>query len=195
MELVDVYGFGHVLYEMIYGQALVVGNGARADFNDCPHRELKPVLDSILVEDVLSKSGPPTIAQLLEMPVFKSTNIDTSLPSSSSAAAAISSSTNAKLFTSSKVKENLLKNREHVERRLNEEQKLLHRSKRQSQAESKVLSEEEVRKRRREKKVVVSFFQLLILTSNLTRKLRRMASTRSNSRLVSSNYFYLIQIL
>lgn len=65
--MVDVYGFGHVLYEMAYGQSLVTAK-SKADFNDCPDKDVKPILDSILVTDVLSKTGVPTINQLLELP-------------------------------------------------------------------------------------------------------------------------------
>jgi hypothetical protein len=118
--MVDVYGFGHVLYELVYGQALVTAS-AKLDFNDCPHREVKQVLDMILVEDVLVKNGVPTLAQLLELPLFKYTNVD-SLPTSSSTAAALAS-VNNKLFTSTKTREALVKAREFIERRLNDEQK------------------------------------------------------------------------
>lgn len=67
LELVDVYGFGHVLYEMVYGQPLLTA-GSKQDFADCPDLEIKSVLDMILRADVLAKTGPPTIAQLLELP-------------------------------------------------------------------------------------------------------------------------------
>ncbi len=115
-----MYGFGHVLYELVYGQALVT-TSAKVDFNDCPHREMKQVLDMILVEEVLGKSGPPTINQLLELSFFKYTQID-SLPSSSSTAAALAT-VNNKLFTSTKTKEALIKAREFIERRFINEQK------------------------------------------------------------------------
>ena len=62
-----MYGFGHVLYEMTYGAPLVTV-GSKIDFNDCPDREIKQLLDILLVDDVLQKSGLPTISQLLEMP-------------------------------------------------------------------------------------------------------------------------------
>ncbi len=120
LEMVDVYGFGHVLYELVYGQPLLTAS-YKVDFNDCPHRELKQVLDMILVEEVLAKSGPPTINQLLELSFFKYTQIDP-LPSSSSLAAGYAS-TNNKLFTSTKTKEALMKAREFIERRFVNEQK------------------------------------------------------------------------
>ena len=157
LEQVDVYGFGHVLYELAYGPGLFTSSG-KLDFNDCLHRDLKQVLDLILVEDVLARNGPPTIVQLLELPFFKFTSVvdSMSLPASSSAAAAVLSS--GKAFASAKAKETLIRVREFVEKRLNEEQKQLSKFKRLSQAESKAMSEEEVRKRRKEKKVRTFYY-------------------------------------
>lgn len=66
MELFDVYGFGHILYEMVYGEPLITAS-CRKDFNDCSNREIKQVLDLLLVEDVL-RNGLPTINDLLELP-------------------------------------------------------------------------------------------------------------------------------
>ncbi len=155
MELVDVYGFGHVLYEMVYGQPLLTAS-SRQEFNDCPDREVRALLETILLTDVLNKNGPPTINQLLELPYdaycpfnqfltkiiyiycallcrmrvnrfFKDTNVDW-LPTSSTTAAAsttTASNSNSKLFTSTKVKETLLKAREFSEKRMNEEQKFV----------------------------------------------------------------------
>jgi len=113
MELVDVYGFGHVLYEMTYGVPLLTAS-SKLNFHDCPIPEVKEILELILFDDVLSKKGPPTIDQLLEMPFFSSTLVDP-LPSSSITAAASTSSasnSNNKLFSSSKMKELLVKARE-----------------------------------------------------------------------------------
>jgi hypothetical protein len=122
IELVDVYGFGLVLYEMIYGEQMML-SGTKTDFNDCPMREFKPLLDLLLCDDAISKNGLPTINQLLEMPIFKNINIDSLPYSSVNAAASINS--NSKLFSSSKVKELLIKAREHTEKRMNEEQKMV----------------------------------------------------------------------
>ena len=113
MELVDVYGFGHVLYEMTYGVPLLTAS-SKLNFHDCPIPEVQEILELILLDDVLSKKGPPTIDQLLEMPFFSSTLVDP-LPSSSITAAAstsTASNSNNKLFSSSKMKELLVKARE-----------------------------------------------------------------------------------
>jgi len=153
IELVDVYGFGHVLYEMTYGEPLLNAS-FKKDFSDCRFPEIKSVLDILLSEEAL-KNGLPTINELLEMPFFKNINVDHLLTSSVSAAA--SSSNTTKLFTSTKTKELLAKAREFIEKRMNDEQKALNKLKRQSQAESKILSEEEIRKRRKEKKKAAQF--------------------------------------
>ena len=108
-----MYGFGHVLYEMTYGAPLLISS-SKIDFNDCPNREIKELLDILLVDDVLSKTGLPTIDQLLEMPFFKNTIVDT-LPTSSISAAALTSTasnSNSKLFSSTKIKELITKSRE-----------------------------------------------------------------------------------
>lgn len=107
---------------MIYGEQMML-SGTKTDFNDCPIKEFKPLLDLLLCDDVISKNGLPTINQLLEMPIFKNVNID-SLPYSSVNAAA-STNSNSKIFSSSKVKEMLIKAREYTEKRMNDEQKMV----------------------------------------------------------------------
>ncbi len=111
------------MYEMCYGESMLT-SGTRLDFNDCPFRELKPVLDTLLVEDVISKNGLPTISQLLEMPIFKNLNTE-NLPHSSLSAAAQSNSSSTKLFSSNKAREMLIKAREFTEKRMNDEQKMV----------------------------------------------------------------------
>ncbi|RNA24938.1 PX domain-containing kinase isoform X2 [Brachionus plicatilis] len=153
IEQVDVYGLGHILYEMSYGAPLITSS-SRRDFEDCENKELKALLELLLSDDMLAKKSLPAIDELLEIPFFKDTNIEV-LPTSSLTAAASTSSasnSNTKLFASSKVKESLVKAKEFIEKKLIDEQKIIYKSKRQSQAEAKVLSEQEIRKRRKEKK-------------------------------------------
>ena len=131
---------------MTYGAPLLT-TSSKLDFSDCPEREVKELLDILLVDDVLSKNGLPTINQLLEMPFFSNTIVDPLPTSSVSAAASTSSASNSnnKLFSSSKIKELLIKSRELskliffspflkliilsfvilAEKRLNEEQKFV----------------------------------------------------------------------
>ena len=61
-----MYGFGHVLYELTYGEPLLNAS-FKKDFNDCRFTEIKPVLDILLSEEAL-RNGLPTINELLEMP-------------------------------------------------------------------------------------------------------------------------------
>jgi PX domain-containing protein kinase-like protein len=65
MEAVDVYGFGHVLYEMIYGEPM--NKSSQDSFPNCPFIEIRNILESILSSNSL-KSGLPTFSQLLALP-------------------------------------------------------------------------------------------------------------------------------
>lgn len=103
---------------MTYGEPLVNGS-TRPDFNDCRFSEVKQLLEMLLTDEGL-KSGLPTINELLETRFIKNTNADM-IPTSSISANALSSS-NGKLFTS-RTKELLVKSREFIEKRMNEEQK------------------------------------------------------------------------
>jgi len=136
---------------MAYGEPLLVSS-SKLDFSDCPNSEIRKLLELLLTEEAL-KNGLPTVNQLLEMPFFKNTNVDDI--STSSVSAATVTSNNSKLFSSSKTKELITKAKEFIEKRMNEEQKALHKLKRHNQAEAKVLSEGEIRKRRKEKKKAV----------------------------------------
>ncbi len=65
MENVDVYGFGHMLHELAYMKPL--NASFKDNFDDCPHSELKPVLEMILTSNAL-KNGLPTLSVLLQTP-------------------------------------------------------------------------------------------------------------------------------
>jgi PX domain-containing protein kinase-like protein len=66
MENVDVYGYGHLLYEMIYGEPM--NKSTQDTFPNCPFLEIRNILESILSKNALSKTGLPTISQLLALP-------------------------------------------------------------------------------------------------------------------------------
>jgi len=149
LELVDVYGLGHILYELTYGEPLLTSS-CRTNFSDCDNHEIKQMLEILLGENGL-KSGLPTLSELLEMSFFKNTTIET--VSTSLISTGSPGSNMNKLFLSGKVAELITKSREFIERRINEEQKAMNKLKRQTQAEAKLLSEEEIKKRRKEKKV------------------------------------------
>ena len=92
----------------------------RTEFEDCENIEIRKILEMLLTDEGL-KAGMPTISQLLEMPIFKDTNIAQIATSSISASA--STSNMSKLFSTTKVKEYLLRSREFIEKRMNDEQK------------------------------------------------------------------------
>ena len=144
VEQVDVYGFGQVLYEMIYGRPIVKRSVLQArNFDECPLADFRPLLVALLVDESIEKNGVPTVSELLDMALFKNVNIETatsngtvpSTPLSSSASVASLSptsttSTNSsttsgtqRLFSSTKVKEALARAKEFIEKRMNEEQK------------------------------------------------------------------------
>lgn len=104
---------------MAYGEPLL-DNSSKIDFDDCSNTEIRQLLEILLSEEAL-KNSLPTINQLLEMPIFKNTNVDDI--STSSVSAATLTSNMSKLFSSSKTKEILLKARDYIEKRMNEEQK------------------------------------------------------------------------
>ncbi len=64
MEKVDVYGFGHLLYEMVYMEPL--NASFRENFDDCPFFELKGLFEMILTSNAL-KNELPTLSHLLEL--------------------------------------------------------------------------------------------------------------------------------
>ena len=65
METVDVYGFGHILYEMVYGETM--NTNSQDTFPNCPFIDIRNILESILSKNAL-KNGLPTISQLLALP-------------------------------------------------------------------------------------------------------------------------------
>uniref|UniRef100_A0A1I8INP3 WH2 domain-containing protein n=1 Tax=Macrostomum lignano TaxID=282301 RepID=A0A1I8INP3_9PLAT len=71
-EEIDVYSFGHCLYEMATGQVLT-SSYVDAHSLTCS-TDLKNIIQSILTEDAI-RSGMPTVPELLENPFFASTPV------------------------------------------------------------------------------------------------------------------------
>ncbi|XP_069062656.1 PX domain-containing protein kinase-like protein isoform X2 [Pleurodeles waltl] len=131
LESVDVYCFGHLLYEMTYGRppdSVPVDN-----FPPAPSVSVVSVLESILSSEA-SKIGMPTVSQLLQTPLFSDVFL--------------SNSEKPQFKIPTKLKEALKTAKECIEKRLVDEQKLLYQHRRLTRAQSHHGSEEEKKKRK-----------------------------------------------
>uniref|UniRef100_A0A8C1T9V8 PX domain containing serine/threonine kinase n=1 Tax=Cyprinus carpio TaxID=7962 RepID=A0A8C1T9V8_CYPCA len=130
-ESIDVYSFGHLLYEMTYGRppdAVPVDQ-----YPPPPFSSVVSVLQSILSTEAC-KTGMPTVSQLLQTPLFSDV--------------LLFNSEKPQFKISSKLKEALKSSKECLEKRLVEEQRTIHQHKRLTRAQSHHGSEEEKRKRK-----------------------------------------------
>jgi PX domain-containing protein kinase-like protein len=64
LELVDVYSFGLILFEMVYGETY--SQCLKENFNDCQFNDVKQMLELIL--DMNPKKELPRLSKLLDMP-------------------------------------------------------------------------------------------------------------------------------
>ncbi|XP_021932004.1 PX domain-containing protein kinase-like protein isoform X3 [Zootermopsis nevadensis] len=144
LEAVDVYCFGHVLYEMAFGHPL---HESVCDIfpSSCPP-VLKSVLESILSTEAC-KGGLPTIAALLTHPFFNSTELAYSHHLTNP-----SQSDRPHLKFSSHVKEALKVARQKIEIRLKDEQKMVRHQKRLVRVQELLSNEEEKKKRKQKQK-------------------------------------------
>ncbi|RXM35226.1 PX domain-containing protein kinase-like protein [Acipenser ruthenus] len=130
-ESIDVYSFGHLLYEMTYGRppdAVPVDH-----FPPAPSTSITSVLQSILSTEAC-RTGMPTVTQLLQTPLFSDV--------------LLLSSEKPQFKISTKLKEALKTANDCLEKRLLEEQKMIHQHKRLTRAQSHHGSEEEKKKRK-----------------------------------------------
>ncbi|KAJ6668138.1 hypothetical protein lerEdw1_015515 [Lerista edwardsae] len=131
LEAVDVHCFGHLLYEMTYGRP---PDSVPVDgFPPAPSTSVVAVLESILSPEAM-KNGMPTVSRLLQMPLFSDVLLTNS------------EKTQFKIPT--KLKEALKTAKECIEKRLVEEQKLIHQHRRLTRAQSHHGSEEEKKRRK-----------------------------------------------
>ncbi|XP_051776973.1 PX domain-containing protein kinase-like protein isoform X3 [Erpetoichthys calabaricus] len=131
MESIDVYSFGHLLYEMTYGRppdSIPVD-----DFPPAPSSCIISVLQSILSTEAC-KTGMPTVSQLLQTPLVSDIFLNTT--------------EKPQFKIPTKLKEALKTSKECLEKRLQEEQKTIHQHKRLTRAQSHHGSEEEKKKRK-----------------------------------------------
>uniref|UniRef100_A0AAZ3QSJ4 PX domain containing serine/threonine kinase n=1 Tax=Oncorhynchus tshawytscha TaxID=74940 RepID=A0AAZ3QSJ4_ONCTS len=128
-ESIDVYSFGHLLYEMTYGRppdAVPVDQ-----YPAVTYTSVVSVLQSILSTDAC-KTGMPTVAQLLQTPLFSDV--------------LLFHSEKLQFKIPTKLRDALKSAKECMEKRLQEEQKTQHR--RLTRAQSHHGSEEEKRRRK-----------------------------------------------
>ncbi|XP_068940347.1 PX domain-containing protein kinase-like protein isoform X3 [Petaurus breviceps papuanus] len=131
LETVDVHCFGHLLYEMTYGRP---PDSVPVDtFPPAPSEAVVAVLEALLSQEAC-KNGVPTVSRLLQMPLFSDVFL--------------TSSEKPQFKIPTKLKEALKIAKECIEKRLIEEQKLIHQHRRLTRAKSHHGSEEERRKRK-----------------------------------------------
>ncbi|KAK0168115.1 hypothetical protein PV327_001948 [Microctonus hyperodae] len=133
---VDVYAFGHVLYEMTFGRPLL-----EATCTDLPPCDvhLKNLLEVILSPEAL-KQDLPSFTRLLEHPFFDSARL--------AAASAAGTVEKPHFKLSSHLKEALLAAANKAEQRLRSEQKNARHQKRLVKVQEMMSSEEEMKKRK-----------------------------------------------
>uniref|UniRef100_A0A3B3TUK2 PX domain containing serine/threonine kinase n=1 Tax=Poecilia latipinna TaxID=48699 RepID=A0A3B3TUK2_9TELE len=123
-ESIDVFCFGHLLYEMTYGRP---PDSVPVDqFPSAPHAAVVSVLQSILSTDAC-KSGMPTVPALIQTPNLTG-SVLRQVPS--------------------RLKEALKSAKGSLEKRLHEEQRMLHQHRRLTRAQSHYGSEEEKKRRK-----------------------------------------------
>ncbi|XP_019123884.1 PX domain-containing protein kinase-like protein isoform X1 [Larimichthys crocea] len=130
-ESIDIFCFGHLLYEMTYGRP---PDSVPIDqYPTVPYTAVVSVLQSILSTEAC-KSGMPTVSALMQTPLFSDVHLQ--------------HSEKLQIKVPSRLKEALKTAKESLERRLQEEQRVLHQHKRLTRAQSHHGSEEEKKRRK-----------------------------------------------
>ncbi|XP_011646171.1 PX domain-containing protein kinase-like protein isoform X2 [Pogonomyrmex barbatus] len=169
---VDVYSFGHVLYEMAFGRPLL-----EATCSDLSHCEanLKNLLEVILSPEAL-KQDLPTVIRLLEHPFFESAR---------RAALAIGTVEKPYFKLSNHLKEALQEAVNKAEQRLRDEQKVARHQKRLVKVQEMMSSEEEMKKRKhklkKEQKLAQEQRSSSQLGTNGTKQINGKSPERSDS--------------
>ncbi|KZC04958.1 PX domain-containing protein kinase-like protein [Dufourea novaeangliae] len=169
---VDVYSFGHVLYEMAFGRPLL-----EATCSELPYCEagLKNLLEVILSPEDL-KQDLPTIPHLLDHPFFESAR---------RAVLAVGSVEKPHFKLSSHLKEALHEAVNKAEQRLKDEQKVARQQKRFAKVQEMMSSEEEMKKRKqklkKEQKLAQEQRSANQLSTNGLKQLNGKSPERSDS--------------
>ncbi|XP_014474840.1 PREDICTED: PX domain-containing protein kinase-like protein isoform X2 [Dinoponera quadriceps] len=169
---VDVYSFGHVLYEMAFGRPLL-----EATCSELPHCDasLKNLLEVILSPEAL-KQDLPMVARLLEHPFFESAR---------RTALAIGAVEKPHFKLSNHLKEALQEAVNKAEQRLRDEQKVARHQKRLVKVQEMMSSEEEMKKRKhklkKEQKLAQEQRSASQLGTNGTKQVNGKSPERSDS--------------
>uniref|UniRef100_A0A7N6AE39 Protein kinase domain-containing protein n=1 Tax=Anabas testudineus TaxID=64144 RepID=A0A7N6AE39_ANATE len=130
-ESIDVFCFGHLLYEMTYGRP---PDSVPVDQHPTvPYTAVVSVLQSILSTEAC-KSGMPKVSELMQTPLFSDVQLQ--------------HSEKLQIKVPSRLKEALKTAKESLEKRLQEEQRVIHQHKRLTRAQSHHGSEEEKKRRK-----------------------------------------------
>ncbi|XP_035726201.1 PX domain-containing protein kinase-like protein isoform X1 [Vespa mandarinia] len=169
---VDVYSFGHVLYEMAFGRPLLEAMCSEMPTCDIT---LKNLLEVILSPEAL-KQDLPKVQRLLEHPFFETvrrTNL------------AISSIEKPHFKLSNHLKEALQEAMNKAEQRLRDEQKVVRHQKRLVKVQELMSTEEEMKKRKqklkKEQKLAQEQHMSNQLGTNGTKQVNGKSSERSDS--------------
>ncbi|XP_068598793.1 PX domain-containing protein kinase-like protein [Brachionichthys hirsutus] len=130
-ENIDVFCFGHLLYEMTYGH--LPDSVPIDEFPAAPHTSVVPVLQSILSTEAC-RAGMLTVSELLQTPLFSDVHLQ--------------QSERLQMKVPSRIKEALRTAKELLERRLQEEQRVVHQHRRLTKARSHHGSDEEKKRRK-----------------------------------------------
>ncbi|XP_061584323.1 PX domain-containing protein kinase-like protein [Cololabis saira] len=140
-ESIDVFCFGHLLFEMLYGKPpdrvpldLDQDQDLDRDLDPAgPCSAVVSVLRSILSPESC-KTGMPTVSSLLQTPLFRDVQLQ--------------NSEKLQMKVPGRLKEALKAAKESLEKRLREEQRLLHQHRRLTRAQSHHGSEEQKKRRK-----------------------------------------------
>ncbi|XP_070559804.1 PX domain-containing protein kinase-like protein isoform X2 [Ptychodera flava] len=143
-EAIDIYCFGHLLYEMVFGEPL--NSSTKDDFPAHLPPPVKAVLESLLTTESC-KTGLPTVDDLIADPLFSDVQV-------------VNSEFRPQLKIPSKLKDVVKTAKEKIEKRLQDEQKVISSYRRLSKAQAFHRSDEEKKKRKKSSRKRLSQQQL-----------------------------------
>lgn len=142
-ELIEVYSFGHLLYELTFGYPLQESIVRQPI--ECPSETLKDLLESILSKDAC-KVGLPTLERLIQHPFW-----DEYVPKFHEQYMSGNDTSKFSLKLSNSAKEHIKLAAQKTEQRLRDEQKSVKNQKRLVRVQELMSSEEEKKKIKHQK--------------------------------------------